>query len=224
MTFEDEIRTRLRGPLPGAEAQLRFSPVPRLKSWDPAATPADARLAAALILVYPGAAGPTMVLTERRADLPHHGGQVSLPGGGLDPGESAEAGALREAEEEIGLDPSTVRIAGTLSSLWVIVSRFVVRPVVAVADARPRFTPSPREVAAILEVPLATLRNPASLRWGRRVREGYTVVCPYFAVDGPPVWGATAMMLGEFCTALNPAFRPPPVPAGAEVDGLPHLG
>ncbi len=224
MTWDDELRRRLREPRPGPEAQLRFAPQPLLGRWHPADQPADARRAAALLLLYPGDTGPALVLTVRHPDLPHHGGQVSLPGGGLDVGESPEAGALREAHEEIGLPPGAAEVLGQLSSLWVVVSRFVVYPVVAVASARPRLAPSPDEVSAILEVPVARLHAPDGVRWGRRTRAGLDVICPFFSVDGPPVWGATAMMLGEFCTLLDPAFRPPPPPGPDGLDLLPRLG
>jgi 8-oxo-dGTP pyrophosphatase MutT (NUDIX family) len=220
MPWREEIRARLEAPLPGVEAQLRFAPTPRLHSWDPSQTPIDARRAAALILVYPGESGPMVLLTVRHAGLPHHGGQVSLPGGGLDPGETPEDAALREAYEEVGLPLGHATTVGALSTLWVIVSKFVVHPIVAIASEPPTFRPSPWEVDALVEVPLATLRDPASVRWGRRMRQDLLIRCPYFEVPGPPVWGATAMMLGEFCTVLDPAFRPPPIPADDELDRL----
>lgn len=224
MDWQEDLRQRLTRPLPGRDAQLRFSPRPTLRSWDPAATPAEARLAAALVLLYPTPQGPAIVLTLRRADLPHHAGQISLPGGRLDPGETPEAGALREAQEEVGLAPDSVRVIGRLSTLWVLVSRFVVHPIVAVAGGRPVLTACPREVDAIIEVPLADLRAAGGVRWGRRVRDGLTVVCPYFAVPAAPVWGATAMMLGELCTVLDPAFGPPEPPLPTALDALPSLG
>jgi len=224
VTLEDDLRRRLQQPLPGAPAHLRFAPTPTLKHWDPAATPPEARRAAALLLIYPGEHGPSMALTLRRADLPHHGGQISLPGGGLDPGESPITGALRETHEELGVDPAMVRVVGSLSTLWVIVSGFVVHPIVGIADERPAFVPSPREVDTIIEAPLHTLRDAGSVAWARRIRAGVPIVCPFFAIGGHQVWGATAMMLGEFCTTLDPAFAPPPRPAPAEFDTLPDLG
>jgi 8-oxo-dGTP pyrophosphatase MutT (NUDIX family) len=224
VTIEDEIRHRLQGPLPGADTHLKFAPTPRSKSWDPGAYPPHARRAATLLLIYPGPHGPSIVLTRRRADLPDHAGQISLPGGGIDAGESPEQAAIREAHEEIGVPSSAIRLIGSLSTLWVIVSGFVVHPIVAIADTRPEFAPSPREVDTIIEAPVAALRDPSVVKWGRRVREGLVVACPYFAVDGHYVWGATAMMLGEFCTALDPAFSPPPVPVGRDLDALPILG
>jgi len=204
---------RLRAPLPGAEAQRRFAPTPSRHHWDPSSRPPGAREAAALLLIYPGTHGPSVVLTQRHADLPHHGGQISLPGGGLHDAESPEAAALREASEEIGVDPAGVRVLGTLSTLWVIVSRFVVHPVIGVIDRRPVFVPSPREVDLVIEAPIAGLRDPASLRWVRRERQGVKLWVPYFDVGGHQVWGATAMMLGEFGALLNPSFSPGPAPA-----------
>lgn len=224
MTLEDELRSCLAAPLPGAATHLRFAPTPLLRHWDPAATPPDARRAAALLLVYPGAEGPTLALTLRRPDLPHHGGQISLPGGGLEPGESPVAGALRETHEELGVDPALVRVVGTLSTLWVIVSGFVVHPIVGIADERPPFVPSPYEVDTIIEAPIGTLRNAAAVQWGRRLRANVPMVCPYFALGAHRVWGATAMILGEFCTALDPAFAPPPPPMPDRFDTLPDLG
>jgi len=218
--LEVVLRERLAGPLPGADAQRRFTPHPPLKSWDPTARPAHARQAAALVLLYPGAHGPSLMLTERHADLPHHGGQISLPGGGVHAGETIPEAALREAHEEIGIDPALARLVGPLSPLWVMVSNFVLHPVVAIADVRPAFVPSPQEVEMLIEVPLSVLLDPARLRWQHRRRltgdgGGVDLTVPYFAVgdsgaeNAHQVWGATAMVLGEFCALLEPGFGPP---------------
>lgn len=218
--FIAALAVRLRQPLPGAEAHARFSPRPPRGGPFRRDVPADARPAAALILLYPHR-GPGVPgrgtswhipLTVRRADLPEHAGQVSLPGGRVDPGETPEATALREAYEEVGVDPSSVTVLGTLSPLYVLVSRFVITPVVGVTSARPAFAPAEREVAELIEAPLDALRDPATLRWGHRTREGYLIDFPYFDQANHQVWGATAMMLGEFLALLDPDFGPPVAP------------
>jgi len=210
-SLEDFLRQRLAQPLPGAPAQWRFAPVPPRKGWVPEAVPDNARRAAALILLYPGPDDILLPLTVRRDDLPHHPGQVSLPGGGLEPGEPAEQAALRETCEEIGVAPDAVRIVGALSSLWVIVSGFVVQPFVALAETRPEFDLAPREVAALVEAPLRQLRDPARLGWQKvAVRDGMLIDYPYFDLAGHRVWGATAMILGEFACLFNEGHCPPP--------------
>lgn len=203
------LRTRLRSPLPGPQAQRRFAPQPPHDGWSPDAAPATARRAAAVILISPGASGLTISLTERQHDLPHHPGQISLPGGALDPGESAEAAALRELDEEIGVSPDVVELLGALSPLYVLPSHFVLQPFVAVARTRPRFRPNAREVAALIHAPLRDLRNPASIAWATRERHGLTIDVPFFGVCGARVWGATAMVLGEFVCLWDARHAPP---------------
>lgn len=205
----DRLTERLRAPLPGDAAHARFSPRPKGSVPLTRTAPADARRAAALILLYPTRGDDTysLPLTVRRADLPDHAGQISLPGGRIDTGETAAAAALRETVEEIGVDPSQVTLLGSLTPLYVFVSRFLVTPFVGIAHARPDFRPEPREVAELLEVPLEALSRD-SIRWGHRTREGYLIDFPYFHLGEHHVWGATAMMLGEFLSLLDPEFGP----------------
>ena len=198
--LETFLRARLSTALPGAAAQWKFAPSPARKNWRPDDVPATARRAAALVLLYPGAHGPSFPLTMRHDDLPHHPGQISLPGGALDPDEDPAAGALREAHEEIGIHPRDVRIIGGLSSLWVVVSNFIVWPFVGVTDARPEFRAHPGEVAELIEAPVSALKHVGT---EQRVREGVLVKYPYFEVEGHHVWGATAMMLGELADVLT---------------------
>jgi 8-oxo-dGTP pyrophosphatase MutT (NUDIX family) len=196
--LERTLRVKLAETLPGVEAQMRFAPAPPRAGWQVGHLPDDARVAAALLLMYPGAAGPAIPLTVRASGLARHAGQISLPGGASDPGETLADTALREAHEEIGIDPSTVRIVGELTPVHVLVSGFTLHPVVGVTHDRPSFQPAEREVAEILEVSLDDLRDASRIRRGTRIREGMAVEYPYFDLLGHQVWGATAMVLGEF--------------------------
>jgi 8-oxo-dGTP pyrophosphatase MutT (NUDIX family) len=196
---ESALRVSLAGTLPGLEAQIRFAPYPARAGE----LPNPARTAAALLLLYPGADGVAIPLTVRARTLARHAGQISLPGGATDPGETLVAAALREASEEIGIDPSTVRILGELTPVHVIVSGFTLHPIIGVTDTRPAFVPAPGEVAEVVEVRLEELRDASRIRTGTRVREGVAVEYPYFDVCGHHVWGATAMVLGEFICLLG---------------------
>jgi 8-oxo-dGTP pyrophosphatase MutT (NUDIX family) len=142
-----------------------------------------------------------MLLTVRDAGLPTHAGQVAFPGGAVEDGETVESAALREAEEEVGVSRGGVRVLGELTPLHVPVSGFVLHPVVGVADTRPDLSPRPGAVRRILEPSIADLRG--SIGSERRSRDGETYHVPYFGIAGEKVWGATAMVLGEFLALVG---------------------
>ena len=202
-TIERALRHRLAGTLPGVEAQMKFAPVPPRLGWSVGKFPDDARTAAALLLLYPLGSGVAVPLTVRSRGLARHAGQISLPGGATDPGETLAQTALREASEEIGVDPSAVRVLGELTPVHVLVSGFTLHPVVGVTEQRPDFIAAPDEVEEILEVSLDDLRDASRIRQGTRIREGVAVEYPYFDLLGHQVWGATAMVLGEFIYLLQ---------------------
>lgn len=196
----EALRLRLADRLPGLDAQLTMAPRPR-PGWDPTAYPPGLRDAAALVLVYPDRDEWHIPLTVRASALRHHTGQVSLPGGRVDPGETLEQTAVREAAEEVGLDGSEVEVVGRLTPLHIPVSAHLLHPVVAIAPARPAFRIAEAEVARLVEVPIERLRRTDVVRWEQRVRERPPAVwmdVPYFDLDGAKVWGATAMVLAEF--------------------------
>jgi 8-oxo-dGTP pyrophosphatase MutT (NUDIX family) len=199
---ERTLKVKLAETLPGVDAHMRFAPAPGRTGWRAGHYPEDARAAAALLLIYPGDDGPFVPLTVRASGLARHAGQVSLPGGACDPGETLADTALREAAEEIGVDPATVRVLGELTPVYVLVSGFTLHPVVGLTHVRPTFVPAPGEVQEILEVSLAKLRDASHIRRGTRVREGVAIEYPYFDLAGHQVWGATAMVLGEFICLL----------------------
>lgn len=201
-----KLREALSRPLPGLEAQLRMAPAPRL-GWDPLKFPEGACDGAALLLVYPHDDTVHVALTVRGSGLRNHTGQVSLPGGRVEGGETFEAAALREAQEEIGVDPSTVEILGPLTPLHIPVSGFLLHPIVGSTSMRPAFQRAEWEVARIIEAPVSLLSDPALIKREMRTRtvNGQTidVNVPYFDIDGEKVWGATAMVLAEFCAILS---------------------
>ena len=208
-SFSEALRTRLAMALPGLEAQLRMAPQPR-PGWDPHALPPGLRDAAGLLLVYPHDGLWHLPLTLRASALRHHTGQVSLPGGRVDGGETLEQAALREAFEEVGVVPGTVEILGRLSPLHIPVSSHLLHPIVGIATERPAFRIAEAEVARLIEVPLRHLSAPETVRWEQRVRERPPAVLmdvPYYDVDGARVWGATAMVLAEFLAVLDALER-----------------
>lgn len=206
-----EWRTRLQRalsqPLPGVRAQAMLAPRPRA-GWDPSILPEGLTDAAVLALIFPVGGEPHLLLTVRGSTMRQHTGQVALPGGRLEPGESPADGALREAEEEVGIRPASVQIVGLLTPLHVPVSRFLVHPIVGVADGELTFRVAETEVARVLEVPLDALLERSNLRTETRtiVHEGRTtpMLVPFFAVGGEKVWGATAMIVAELIEALRP--------------------
>ncbi len=213
--IETRIREALALPLPGAAAHLNLAPRPR-RGWHPSRVPSGARAAAGLVLLYPRDEQPHVLLTVRAGALPQHGGQVSLPGGKVEPDETIRDAALREAAEEVGLEPGGVRVLGVLSTLYIPVSDFALHPVVGVADACPAFRRHFPEVARLVDVPLALLRGPdGAPRRGAVWRRGERVLVPYFEVLGERVWGATAMILAELLALLGAA---PADPWGADVE------
>ena len=164
-----------------------------------------ARPAATLIAIYPDASGRLVVpLTVRRAELRAHAGEVSLPGGAVDADDAdVEAAALREAWEEIGLEPDLVRIAGRLDPVWIPVSNYELVPVVGTVAARPRLVPHDAEVAAVVELPLEALHDEDVVRVEEFSSRGITLRAGAYRYGGVSVWGATAITLGMLAHALD---------------------
>ena len=190
----------LKGPLPGPRAHALLAPRPR-REWPAGFDSALARDAAGLLLLFPVDGRAHIVLTARSDGLGRHSGQISLPGGVVEPGETFEQAALREAREEIGLEVDSVRTLGALSPVDIPVSGFKLHPIVAATPERPSFAPAPGEVSAILEVAVDALARGAAVR--QRQAGGATVITPMFLAGGAEVWGATAMVLSELLALLG---------------------
>lgn len=205
MHFDDvatRLADRLKEPLPGAAAHALLAPQPR-RQWPDGFNHAAIRHAAGLLLVFPIAGRAHIVLTRRADTLGRHGGQISLPGGVVDPGETFEHAALREAHEEVALPTADARVIGRLTPLDIPISGFRLHPVIALADRRPAFSPAAAEVAGILEIALADLGSRRHLVSSERESDGRRLVIPAFRIGGDEIWGATAMVLAEFLSLLG---------------------
>ena len=165
---------------------------------------AGARPAAVLVTLADGETGPEVLLTRRSWNLRHHRGEISFPGGRMDPGESAVDTALREAHEEVGLDPSRVEIVGELEHLNTVVSRSYIIPKVAlVSGERPALRAAAAEVERIMWVPLAELLAPGTYHgevWGTPPTDR---LLHFFELSDETVWGATAHMLVDLLTRVG---------------------
>ncbi len=150
-------------------------------------------VAAVLVPLLTVAGEPRLLFIRRAAGLPHHQGQVAFPGGYHRPAEDADlqTTALRESEEEIGLDPRHVQLLGVLDDIETVSSRFVITPFVAVVPGDYTWRPCPREVDTIFTVPLRVLQEPGMIRREQWDFDGRKVPIDSYAVEGQVIWGAT---------------------------------
>jgi 8-oxo-dGTP pyrophosphatase MutT (NUDIX family) len=207
--FEEAAARLARLPEPLPNGPLELMPVltdgrlrPRFSSPG-----ASARPAAVLALVFPDAAGEArIVLTERVSYDGHHSGEVSLPGGKAEPNDrDVAATALREAQEEVGLDAraAAVEVAGVLGEVFIPVSDFRITPVVAVARRTPRLQANPAEVASILTPSVAAFLPDAPIEIVERTIQNWPLRYGGYRIEGLHVWGATGRILGQLGAVLG---------------------
>lgn len=189
----------LKQPLPGRAAQYNMAPMPRPGGeWDDKPRP-DARKSSVLLLLYPYEGSIYFPLILRPTYPGVHSGQVGLPGGGFEEGDRDLIDtALREAREEVGIDPAQVNVLGTLSTLYIRPSNNLVLPVVGWTAQRPTFMPDAHEVALLIEASLLEFLDPANRRTEVWELASRTANVPLFGIQNQVIWGATAMILGEF--------------------------
>ena len=200
-----KLGNSLNTVLPGRKGQEMMSPLPIDEQRFSRNDSEKYRKSAVLLLFYPIDGECWIPFIKRPKYLGVHSGQVSLPGGkweSADP--SLKATALREAEEEIGIDPRKVEILGSLTDLYVPLSNFKITPYVGFTFDKPHFNPDPLEVERIITCSFDTLIDGKIRKSGEiRTETGLTLTSPYFDIDREVVWGATAMILGELMYLWN---------------------
>lgn len=164
----------------------------------PADLEGDGRVGAVLLLLFTEFDRTKIVLTRRCEKLSHHAGQISLPGGRVDPGETTQQTALRETHEEIGVPPATIEILGQLNQVYIPPSDFTVSPHVGWFEGLPNFVPSEMEVAEVITTSIRHLLDPATLSNGAIDVDGRRLNVPFYKINDHRVWGATAIILREF--------------------------
>lgn len=198
------LEQRLNRGLPGSVAHevMRAEFVGKIKPrFENSAPP---RLGSVLILLYEQEGIIRFPLIKRPEYTGVHSGQISLPGGKAEPDEDIVETALREGEEEIGINRNDIRVIGRLSNFHVLPSNFLVTPIVAAMDRTPVFVPDSFEVAKVLTARLADLtKADAVLKKEILVSGKFQMMAPHFELDGEVVWGATAMILNEFRHILD---------------------
>jgi 8-oxo-dGTP pyrophosphatase MutT (NUDIX family) len=168
------------------------------------AEPGDGVEAAVLLAIYGWPEEPGLIFTERRADLRRHAGEISFPGGRRDEVDADLATtALREAQEEIGLEPTMVELHGALVPVSTFVTDYLVHPFVGLvpAPAELGLQPNPAEVETVLTFSLELLRSAYEMR--RLVRHEVAIHTPTYEVEGHLIWGATARILGDLLARLD---------------------
>ncbi len=200
----DLISRALVGPRPGRVAQERMIPHPRPGDILPPPPEHPVKEAGVLVLLYLVEQELYLVLTRRTDSVAMHKGQISLPGGMREPGESLSETAIRETGEELGIDSSHIQLLGEpLTSLFIPVSGFWVTPFVGFWPDAPAFYAAPAEVIELIQPPVAALLDDSLMQREYWEIRGERVQVPFFYINGHKVWGATAMMLSEFAAMLQ---------------------
>lgn len=200
-----KLGDRLKLPLPGLETQLVMASKKRLRFPFSTALIRTATPSGVLILLYPFNEAIYFVLMRRPDYGGVHSKQISLPGGKFEQTDrDLIETAVREAKEEVGIEPSSVSVLGTLTPLYIPPSNYIVTPVVSWSVQRPEFSKDPREVDEIIEVKLNDFLDDGHLQTKRiRLFMGISAKFPCFYIDSNVIWGATAMILSELRVVLK---------------------
>jgi 8-oxo-dGTP pyrophosphatase MutT (NUDIX family) len=202
--FADRLRIEISKGLPGTEVQWALASSDKLVKDFPRIPRKDSEEAAVLILLYPVNGIVYTVFIQRPEYNGVHGGQISFPGGKKESSDSdLKQTAIREASEETGLNPSDVRVIGTLTPLYIPVSNIVVTPFVGWSEKKPSFMPETSEVVFIIEADIRPFLDNSIIKIKPFEFRGEMIDIKYFDYKGNIIWGATAMILHELLTIIK---------------------
>lgn len=197
--FIEQLKIRLQKPLPGEEVQFQMAPITRQRITTTLTEKYKPIKSAVLILLFPAERNIYTLLIQRTEYNGVHSAQVAFPGGKLDETDpDLKYTALRETQEEIGVDPEQVNIIGKLTDIYITPSNYLVSPFVGYLNSIPNFVIDTFEVQKVITTDLFKL-NDANIRSEKLITHsgGNKVKTPYYEVEGLTVWGATAMMISE---------------------------
>lgn len=209
-SFATKLQKALEGPLPGPLAHQKMTSYKRPDALKAMATVKDARHGSVLVPLYPHRNEVYVSLMLRPKYHGVHSAQVSFPGGRREGKETAEQCALRESNEELGIDPEKVKIIGQLSPVFIPPSRFLVSPFVGILSERPKFLLDTFEVQQLIEIPVSRLFDDA-IESEHEIEIAHlntSIVAPCFIVEEHIIWGATAMMISELKEIANAHVQP----------------
>lgn len=202
-SFLSYLTNALQEDLLGVKAhQKMLPPGRRLKTYESELS--SVKPSGVLLLLFPEAGNIYLCLIKRPSTMTHHPGQISFPGGKVEKDDaSAEMAALREAQEEVGIDPAIVKIIGKLSELYVEVSKFLIHPFIAWADKKPDFIVNKAEVDELILLPLNDLVNNETIMETDMETITGRLRVKYYPFNSQIIWGATAMILSELIEILK---------------------
>jgi len=202
--FKVLLQNEIRKGLPGTEVQWEMASSDRMVRNFPRTPGPDAAVAAVLILLYPHNGSIHTVFMQRHNYPGVHGGQISFPGGKMEAAdEDIIHTALREANEETGVDPARISVIGTLTPLFIPVSNILVTPVVGWTEKRPDYSHQEEEVVFLFDADIKRFLEPSLVKIKPFEIRGEMLDVKYFDYDGHVIWGATAMMLNELLAIIK---------------------
>ena len=197
--FIIKLTKKMNGELPGSTSHETMMIKPRYKSTEKKTSIP----AAVLILLYPIKNKWHFFLTKRTNTVEHHKGQISLPGGMLEKGESHKEAAIRETFEELGVQSGDINIIGPLTPLYIPISNFKIFPFVGWLKSAPKLNIQSKEVSKVFSPSISSLTDPKTKKIKDSILLGQKVKIPFFNLKNEVVWGATSMILSEFKKILK---------------------